>query len=151
MMKLRQIASAASLMMLASAAMASDKCTINVDSTDAMQFDTKAITVNKSCKEFTVNLAHTGKLPKQAMGHNWVLAKEADAHAVAADGIGAGLDKNYLKPGDVRIIAATKIIGGGEKTSVTFPVSKLSPSEKYTFFCSFPGHIGMMKGSLTLK
>lgn len=126
-------------------------CSIDVDSTDAMQFNTKAISVKKSCKEFTVNLSHSGKLPRNAMGHNWVLSKTADVTNIASDGISAGLDNEYLKPNDDRVIAFTKIIGGGEKTSVTFAVNKLSADEKYTFFCSFPGHSGIMQGTLSLN
>ncbi len=57
----------------------------------------------------------------------------------------------YIKEGDPRVIAHTKIIGAGEKDSVTFDVSKLDPAESYEFFCTFPGHIAMMKGSVTLK
>jgi len=34
---------------------------------------------------------------------------------------------------------------------VTFDVSKLKADEKYSFFCSFPGHISMMKGAVVLK
>jgi azurin len=45
------------------------QCEITVDATDAMSFSTKTIEVSKSCKEFTVNLKHTGKLPKSVMGH----------------------------------------------------------------------------------
>lgn len=125
-------------------------CEIVVGSNDMMQFDTKAITVNKSCKEFKVTLKHTGKLPKAAMGHNWVLTKAADARPVAAEGMAAGVDNSFVKPGDARVIALTKVIGGGESTSVTFPVSKLKSGEQYKFFCSFPGHIGIMIGDLTL-
>ena len=43
-----------------------------------------------------------------------------------------------------------EMIGGGESTSVTFDVSKLAAGEDYSFFCSFPGHYSLMKGSLTL-
>lgn len=127
------------------------ECSVTVDSTDAMQFDKKSITVSKSCTEFTVNLTHSGKLAKNVMGHNWVLSKSDDVRAVASDGISAGLDKSYLKPGDERVIAFTDIIGGGEKTSVTFPVAQLKDGEDYTFFCSFPGHVAIMQGSLKLE
>jgi azurin len=130
--------------------LAAEKCDITVDSTDSMTFDTKDIKISKSCKTFTVNLTHTGSLPKAVMGHNWVLSKEADAQPISSDGMAAGIDKDYLKEGDTRIIAHTKIIGAGEKDSVSFDVSKLSADEKYQFFCSFPGHISMMKGSVTL-
>ncbi|MBL4828146.1 MAG: azurin [Spongiibacteraceae bacterium] len=149
-MKIQPLLFATTLLFLATTSFADD-CSITVDSTDMMQFTTKAISVNKTCKEFTVTLTHSGKLPKQVMGHNWVLSKSADTQAIAKDAIAAGIANNYLKLGDTRVIAYTKIIGGGEKTSVTFPTSKLSPTEKYTFFCSFPGHISIMSGSLTLK
>ena len=108
------------------------------------------MTVPASCKKFTVKLKHTGKLPKAAMGHNWVLTKAADMEKVEADGQAAGIDNNYIKSGDTRAIAHTKIIGGGESDSVTFPVSKLKSGESYTFFCSFPGHASVMKGTLAL-
>ncbi|PIE43547.1 MAG: azurin [Gammaproteobacteria bacterium] len=128
-----------------------DDCSVTVNSNDQMQYDTKLVEISKSCNDFTINLNHIGKLPANAMGHNWVLTKADDAHAVASDGISAGLANNYLKTGDTRVIAATKIIGGGESTSVTFPVSKLSETDTYKFFCSFPGHIGMMIGDVKLK
>lgn len=127
-----------------------EECTIELGSNDAMQFDQKALTVKSSCTTVTLNLTHTGKLPKNVMGHNWVLTKTADSKAVAADGLAAGLDNEYIKAGDERVIAYTKIIGGGETASVTFPVSKLKAGEAYTFFCSFPGHVAIMQGSLTL-
>lgn len=149
MMKDLRISLAIACLLLANMAIANE-CSITVDSTDSMQFDTKNISVNKACKDFTVTLTHSGKLPKNVMGHNWVLSKTADARAAAADGARSGLANHYVKPGDTRVIAFTEIIGGGEKTAVTFSVSKLKAGEEYTFFCSFPGHIGLMIGTLTL-
>ena len=127
-----------------------DECNFTLNSNDAMQFDQKSIVVGKDCKEFTLNLVHTGKLPKTVMGHNWVLSKADDVKAVANEGLAAGADNHYVKPGDERVIAFTKLIGGGETASVTFPVSKLAAGSAYTFFCSFPGHNSIMQGSLTL-
>ena len=142
---------AVSLLTLASGHLLAAECAVTVDSTDQMSYNTKEIVIDKSCKTFTVNLTHSGSLPKNVMGHNWVLSKTADMAGVATDGMAAGLDKNYLKDGDTRIIAHTKIIGAGEKDSVTFDVSKLNPAETYEFFCTFPGHNSMMKGSVVLK
>jgi len=144
-----RIAFAALLSAAAVPAMAA-QCETTVEANDAMQFNTKAITVDKSCDKFTVNLKHVGKLPATAMGHNWVLTKEADMQAVASEGMSAGPAKDYVKGDDPRVIAHTKVIGGGESTSVTFDVSKLDAAEKYGFFCSFPGHWAVMKGSLSL-
>jgi len=142
---------AVSLLTLASSQLMAAECKVDVDSTDQMSFNTKEITIDKSCKTFTVNLTHSGNLPKNVMGHNWVLSKSADMAGIAADGMGAGIDKNYLKEGDTRVIAHTKIIGAGEKDSVSFDVSKLTAGESYEFFCSFPGHNSMMKGAVLLK
>src|SRR3546814_4230199 len=94
-----------------------------------MQFNTKEIVVDKTCTEFTINLQHTGKLPKAAMGHNVVVTKEADKQGAATDGMAAGLDNDYVKPDDARVIAHTPVIGGGESTSVKFDVSKLAAGE----------------------
>ncbi|WP_191489776.1 azurin [Pseudomonas sp. FEN] len=142
---------AVSLLALASGQLLAAECKIDVDSTDQMSYTVKEISIDKSCKTFTVNLTHSGSLPKNVMGHNWVLSKASDMAGIATDGMAAGIDKNYLKDGDTRVIAHTKIIGAGEKDSVTFDVSKLAAGEKYAFFCSFPGHNSMMKGEVELK
>ena len=135
--------------MLASPALAAT-CDVEIEGNDAMKFNKTSIDVPQSCKQFTVKLTHTGKLPRNSMGHNWVLSKAADVQGIAADGIPAGLDKNYLKPGDPRVIAHTKVVGGGESDSVTFDTSKLKAGENYAFFCSFPGHAALMKGTVAV-
>ena len=56
-----------------------------------------------------------------------------------------------MKAGDARVIAATKLLGGGESDSVTFDVAKLKAGEAFSFFCTFPGHSALMKGTLQLK
>ena len=139
------VLSAASLPALAA------QCEATIEGNDAMQFNLKEMVVDKSCKQFTVTLKHVGKMPKVAMGHNWVLTKEADRQGVATDGMNAGAAQDYVKQGDSRVIAHTKVIGGGESDSVTFDVSKLTAGEAYAFFCSFPGHWAVMKGTLKLS
>jgi azurin len=129
---------------------AAENCEITVEGNDALQYNVKSIEVPASCEEFKVTLKHVGKLPKQSMGHNFVLGLTADMAAINADGLKAGPSNDYLKPDDERVIAATDLIGGGETTSVTIPVSKLSADESYTYFCSFPGHSALMKGELKL-
>ncbi|WP_295537735.1 azurin [uncultured Pseudacidovorax sp.] len=141
---------AAALLAALSTPLHAADCSVQIDGNDAMQFNKTAIDVPKACKSFTVQLRHAGKMPKAAMGHNWVLAKTADVQAVANDGIAAGLAKQYVKPGDTRVIAHTRVVGGGESDSVAVDVSKLKAGESYTFFCSFPGHAGVMKGSFAL-
>lgn len=130
---------------------AAQNCSADISSDDAMKFDKSVIVADRACKEFTVNLTHSGKLARDVMGHNWVLSKAEDVQGVATDGMQAGLASSYLKPGDPRVIASTKVIGSGEKTSVTFPLDKLDPKTVYTFFCSFPGHWSVMRGTFSLK
>jgi azurin len=148
---MKKYAYAISALLMAGAQFAqADECSFTLNSNDAMQFDQKNITVSSACEEFTLNLVHTGKLPKNVMGHNWVVSKTDDMKAIASEGMAAGVDNQYVKPGDERVIAFTNLIGGGESTSVTFPVSKLTAGENYSFFCSFPGHYAIMQGTLTL-
>lgn len=147
---LRHRLAAIAVLAFASAPVLAADCTVEIEGNDAMQFNKPAIEVSQSCKEFTVKLKHSGKMPKQAMGHNWVLAKTADVQAVATDGIAAGLPQDYVKAGDARVVAHTKIIGGGESDSVTFSPAKLAAGGSYTYFCSFPGHSSLMKGTLKL-
>ena len=82
---------------------------------------------------------------------NWVLTATSDYEATATAGANAGLDNEYVLPGDQRILAATGLIGGGEETSVGFDVSKLEPGGDYTYFCSFPAHYVLMKGKLIVE
>src|SRR5262245_24411205 len=109
-----------SLLALAGNAFAADKvCTLEITGTDKMTFDKKELVVAADCTQVELKLHHSGTLPAQAMGHNWVLAKTADMSGVIADGIGAGFANNHIKSGDARVIAHTKIIGGGQSDSVT--------------------------------
>ena len=147
---IKKLLGGATFLFFASSAFAND-CAVTVESNDAMQFNTSNVVIPASCDEFTVTLKHTGQLPKQSMVHNWVMTAKADGQAVATDGMSAGLDNNYIKPNDERVIGATEIIGGGEETSTTFSVKGLSKDEDYMFFCSFPGHIGIMQGTVTLE
>jgi azurin len=125
-------------------------CEQVIEGNDALQFNSKTMTVSASCETVTVTLKHTGQLPANIMGHNWVLTKSSDFMPVAQAGGSAGLDNNYVPQNDSRVIAYSKIIGGGESTTVTFSASDLSSNENYTFFCSFPGHYAIMQGSLTV-
>jgi azurin len=148
-MKIIRSLAVCSLLAFAGNSFAADKvCKLEIGGNDAMQFDKKELAVAPECTQVEVTLKHTGKLPAQAMGHNWVLVKTADVAAVASDGIGAGFANDHVKKGDARVIAHTKIVGGGQSTSITFPTAALKKGESYTYFCSFPGHSAIMKGLL---
>lgn len=143
---------AVSLLTLASASVFAAECSVTVESTDQMSYTTKEFTVDKSCKTVEIELTHGGSLPKNVMGHNLVISKTADMQAIATEGMSQGLDKDYLKADNAAIIAHTKMIGAPEKeTEVKFDTSKLEAGGDYSFFCTFPGHISMMKGTIAVK
>lgn len=147
-MNIRSIA-VVSLLFAASGAFGADKvCKLEIAGTDQMSFDKKELVVAPDCTQVELTLKHTGKMPAQQMGHNWVLVKASDVAGVANEGMTAGLANDYIKKGETRVIAHTKVIGGGQSTSVTFPTSALKKGEAYTYFCSFPGHFAVMKGVL---
>ena len=125
-------------------------CEVTVEGNDQMKFNTNQIVVDKSCEKFTVTIKHAGKMAKAVMGHNFVLAKTADLQGVAGDAAKAGAAKDYIPDGDARVIAHTKLVGAGESDSVTIDITKLDPAGDYSFFCSFPGHWAVMKGSFKI-
>ncbi|KLD72074.1 azurin [Xanthomonas pisi] len=124
-------------------------CTVTITGNDQMKFDQSAITIAPDCTEVDVTLKHAGKMAATVMGHNWVLTKSADFQAVANAGMRSTIADSYLPKADARVIAHTKVVGGGESTTVSFATSKLAKGGAYTFFCSFPGHWAMMKGTLS--
>ena len=126
-------------------------CATEIEGNDAMQFNVKSIAIPSSCTDFTITLKHVGKMPVAAMGHNVVVTTAADMQAVAADGMAAGIDADYVKPDDDRVIAQTEMIGGGETTSTSFSVSEIQAGTEYKFFCSFPGHAALMVGTVTIE
>ena len=126
---------------------AEDSCEQVIEGNDMLQFNLKEMKVSAACANVTVILKHTGVMAAEIMGHNWVLSSDADFMPVATAAAGAGLKNNYVPVDDNRVLAATSIIGGGEKTSVTFSIESLSAGDAYTFFCSFPGHYAIMKGA----
>ncbi len=126
---------------------AADPCQLEITGNDQMQYDKQTLSVPSSCTQVTLTLHHAGKLPREAMGHNWVLVSGADYNAVASAGMSAGLANDYVQPGDKRVIAHTKVVGGGQTTSVTFPTSGLKPGGDYRYLCTFPGHNALMHGT----
>jgi azurin len=137
--------------LLTSGVALADECKVNVSATDLMRFEQQTLQIDALCTEVEVTLHHTGKLPASAMGHDWVLTKTSDVNAVANAGMNSGLANNFQKPGDTRIVAATKIIGGGESATVRFSTAQLDAGASYSYFCSAPGHFSIMKGRFVLN
>lgn len=126
-----------------------ENCATTIEANDQMQYNADSITVPASCTQFTINLTHTGTMAANVMGHNLVVAAQSDMEGIDQDG--AGVTPDHVKADDARVIAHTKVIGGGESTSVTFDVAKIKDGGPYKFFCSFPGHMTLMQGSIQVQ
>jgi len=121
-------------------------CEQTVEGNDQLQYNVKEIKVPADCTVLKLTLKHVGKTPKSAMGHNIVIAETKDMNAITAEGSKTGLAKDYLNLADKKILASTKLIGGGETATVSVALSKFKKGGDYSFFCTFPGHLVLMKG-----
>ena len=121
-------------------------CSLTIEANDMMQYNARVLQIDAGCTNVELTFRHVGKQQAHVLGHDWVLARSADVAALASAGMAAGFDKGYVPAGDKRIIAATKIIGGGEATTISFSTGGLVPGGDYAFFCSYPGHTALMRG-----
>lgn len=137
------------LVLLTHAALpASAEVAIAIAGSDEVQFDRNSFTV-KTGERVTLTLTHVGSLPKQVMGHNLVILKAGvDLEAFAAAALAApGTDYFPIdRAGDV--IAHAQMIGSAEVDTIAFTAP--APGT-YAFLCTFPGHTGMMRGTMHVE
>ncbi|MEQ8471233.1 MAG: azurin [Marinoscillum sp.] len=127
-------------------AMVPDSTSLVIEANDQMQFSTDELKVTEG-QVVTLTLKHTGKMAKESMGHNWVLLKAGTDIAVFGTAAVTAPDNEYIPEDKAsQVIANTKVVGGGEETSITFTAPKAG---YYKFICSFPGHWGVMQGTFT--
>lgn len=121
--------------------------TVSLESTDQMKFNKDEIKVPAG-STVKLTLTHTGKLPANVMGHNFVLLRKGtDLPSFTLKAV--DFPKNdYIPEKTNAVIAHTKIIGGGESVSIEFKAPKPGI---YPFICSFPGHYTMMKGTFIVE
>ena len=121
---------------------------IEITANDQMKFSVAAIEA-KAGEQLKVTLKNIGTLPKEAMGHNWVLLKpgtDLNAFAMAAM---TAKDSDYVPAAHKdKVVAFIKVLGPKQTADATFSIS--APGE-YPFICSFPGHYMLMKGTITVK
>lgn len=118
-----------------------------IESNDQMKFDLSEIKVEAGTT-VKLTLKHVGKLPKQAMGHNFVLLKKDVVLKDFAMEAMKARDNEYIPEGTEDVIAYTIVIGGGETTTIEFE----APAKgEYIFLCSFPGHYALMNGKFIVE
>ena len=128
---------------------ADGKRAIALTADDTMKFSLAEIRA-KPGEALRLTLKNTGRMPKQAMAHNWVLVQpmsdaELQAFAMAA----AGKAPDYLPADRALVLASTRLLGGGESDTIEI-TAPATPGE-YPFMCTFPGHFMLMKGKLIVN
>lgn len=122
--------------------------TVAISADDAMKFSLTEIRA-RAGEKIRVTLTNAGRMPKQAMGHNWVLLTPRDDAAVMAFAASAAAKMpEYLPDDRSAVLAHTKVLGGGE--SDTIEVTAPAQPGEYPFVCTFPGHAALMKGKLVV-
>ncbi|WP_026897050.1 plastocyanin/azurin family copper-binding protein [Daejeonella oryzae] len=118
--------------------------TVELTGDDLMKFNRTEIRV-KAGEQVTLSLKNIGKLPKEAMSHNFVLLKLGTDTEQFALKAAVSQASDYI-PADMKtsILSHTKLLGPGESDTITFTV----PAGEYEFICSFPGHWGTMRGKV---
>jgi azurin len=121
---------------------------IEITANDQMQFNVKTIEAMVG-EEIKVVMTNVGSLPKEAMGHNWVLLKAgADVNAFATASMTAKAT-DYISPAmKDQVVAFIPVLGPKQKGEATF---KIPAAGDYVYICSFPGHYMIMRGTLTAK
>lgn len=117
---------------------------IELTANDQLKFDKIELHV-KANEKVTLTLKNVGTMPKDAMGHNFVLLKDGtDLAAFSTSAISA---PDHIPANNPAIVAHTKLLGPGESDTIEFTV----PAGQYTYICSFPGHYMTMTGVLTAE
>lgn len=122
---------------------------VAITADDTMKFSVTEITAAPG-EKVRISLANVGRMPKQAMAHNWVLlTPRPDADVMAWGMAAASQAPNYLPADATGILAHTRLLGPGEKDAIDV-TAPATPGE-YPFLCTFPGHVALMKGKLIVK
>ncbi|NNC69834.1 MAG: azurin [Flavobacteriaceae bacterium] len=119
-----------------------------IEADDNMRFNKKRIVVNGGQK-VKITLKHTGQMAVDLMGHNLVILKKGTNLNEFGQKANAAKDTEYI-PADMKdaVIVHTKMIGGGEETTIEFDAPEAG---EYDFLCSFPAHYAIMKGKFVVQ
>ncbi len=149
-MKKLRLTSLVVLLWLLSSGLNAQTKTIYMEGHDNMKFTVEKITA-KPGSEIELTLKTVSSQPAESMGHNFVLLKkDTDVNTFITMGQ-REKDNEYIHPSmENQILAATGMLAGGEKETITFT----APEEKgsYTYVCTFPAHyFSGMKGVLVVE
>ena len=123
---------------------------IELTANDSMKFSQTTFEV-KAGQDVKVTFTNMGTMPKQAMGHNFVLLKKGVDPKEFANAAMAAMATDYV-PADKldQVIAHTKLLGPKQSDELNFK-APTEPGE-YVFLCTFPAHyLTGMHGVIIVK
>lgn len=122
--------------------------TVNLTGNDMMKYNINRIEV-KAGQKIKLTMTHIGKMEKAVMGHNFVLLQQGADLVDFATKAATSSATDYIPAGEEdKVIAHTKMLGGGESTTIEFDAP--APGT-YKFICSFPGHYASMQGDFVVN
>lgn len=123
--------------------------TIEITANDQMKYSVTELQA-KPGEQLHVVLTNIGSMPKEAMAHNWILLKAGSDPMTFAGAAATAKDQGYIPASlNDQIIAKIDLVGPHQSGEVTFKAPD-QPGQ-YPFLCSFPGHVALMRGTLTVK
>lgn len=115
---------------------------------DKMKFNLDKLVANEG-DSVKIKLKNVGRMPKEVMGHNFVLLSPKVDPAQFATKALAAKENEYIPQEELdNIIVHSKLLGPGEEVLVEF----VAPQKGiYKYICSFPGHYLSMQGTLIVR
>jgi azurin len=123
---------------------------VSISGYDTMKFSVTTIDATPG-QQMIVELKNEGSMPKDAMGHNWILLKAGvDPMAYVNAAANAKAENYQPKALAGQVIASIGLLGPKERGVASFTAPK-EPGT-YHYICSFPAHTQAgMRGTLVVK
>lgn len=124
--------------------------TVTIGATDMLKFSVTEIDASPS-QQLHVVLTNETTMPKDTMGHNWVLLKVGEDPVAYATAALSAKNEGYIpKALADKVIASIAMLGPKETGEVTFN-APATPGT-YPYLCSCTGHgLAGMRGVLIVK
>lgn len=124
--------------------------TILIMAGDTLRFNVAKIEAHPG-ELLRVQYRNTGSVPKESMGHNWILL-DSESEAVRYTTAALTKKSEGYQAADLgsHVIASIPLLGPGETGETTFNAP--AKPGRYPYICSFPGHkMAGMHGELIVK
>ena len=123
---------------------------IAITANDSMKFSVTTFNAH-SGQVVHVTLTNNGTLPRDVMGHNWILLKAGRDPSAYITAAMTAVKEGYQPASHAdEVLASIALLGAKKSGEVTFTAPE-TPG-RYVYLCSFPAHFQAgMKGELIVK